>query len=328
MTAMILTYDQIRPVARGIVRIEQSPDGISLHRFTKEQEEFYRTQNEDFYRKAFATAGVVLEFDTDSRSLGLRVNVTAASSRNYYVHSIFANGRRIGEISGEFAENGKPQEAGGNFRLAEGMKRIRIEFPWLAASRIKELSLDDGAKLIPVKKEKKILLYGDSITQGYDASRPEIAYGARIITALDADGIVKAIGGEIFCGELGALKDDFAPNLITVAYGTNDWSNRDRASFEQSCSEFLQNLRRNYPETKMTVLGPIWRADIGEERPLGKFTEVGEYIRHVAQKLGNAEYIDCMDFVPHDPGFYSDRYLHPNDAGFEMYSDNLIRVLI
>ena len=37
--------------------------------------------------------------------------------------------------------------------------------------------------------------------------------------------------------------------------------------------------------------------------------------------------IPGIDLVPHDPGFFSDASLHPNDAGFDYYADNLIREL-
>ncbi|MBR2935419.1 MAG: hypothetical protein IKB79_07555, partial [Oscillospiraceae bacterium] len=36
----------------------------------------------------------------------------------------------------------------------------------------RELSLDDGATFIPAVPEKKVLFYGDSITQGMDCLHP------------------------------------------------------------------------------------------------------------------------------------------------------------
>ena len=49
---------------------------------------------------------------------------------------------------------------------------------------------------------------------------------ARLADALGAEEVNKAIGGECFFPELAATKEDFQPEYITVAYGTNDWSRK------------------------------------------------------------------------------------------------------
>ena len=46
-------------------------------------------------------------------------------------------------------------------------------------------------------------------------------------------------------------KEDFQPDLITVAYGTNDWRHGTKARFEKECKGFFHNLRNSYPDTKI-----------------------------------------------------------------------------
>ena len=71
--------------------------------------------------------------------------------------------------------------------------------------------------------KKRILCFGDSISQGYDALYPSNQYTPQLAKLLDAEEYNKAIGGEIFRPELALARDDFEPEYITVAYGTNDW---------------------------------------------------------------------------------------------------------
>lgn len=323
---MKLTYEEIVSVTRGTVEIEARDEAIHFFRFTKEQMEFYRGKGADWYQKAHATAGVILEFDTNSENLSLVVKLSPGSSRKYFVHSVFVNEERIGELAGEFQDGETEKICRGHFLLRKGFKRVRIVFPWSAASQLYELTLDDGASILPVRKAKKILLYGDSITQGYDAAFPENSYASQLVKMLDADGINKAIGGEVFSPALAGLKDDFTPDLITVAYGTNDWSRKSRAQFEQDSRSFFLQLRNHYPDTPILTLAPVWRSSIHEVKPFGSFHYIAEYFTRLQSEIENMAVIDCIDFIPHTPACYKD-HVHPNDQGFAFYFKNLCAVL-
>ena len=72
---MKLNLEQIRHICQGAVRVEACDTGVQLFRFTKEQEDYYRQTNMNFYKKALASAGMKLCFETDSRFLFLKVNV-------------------------------------------------------------------------------------------------------------------------------------------------------------------------------------------------------------------------------------------------------------
>lgn len=324
---MRLTVEQIRAVARGVVRVEEKEGKVSLHRFTEAQERMYRSRSTASYLRAFATAGVILEFETDSEKLELSAEIFPASSRTFFVHSIFVNERRIGELAGEIRNGTKRASCEGFFELGSGWKRVKILFPWTVASQIRALTLEEGSRLVPVKKSRKILLYGDSITQGYDAVKPENSYASRLVSWMDADGINKAIGGETFFPELAELTDDCIPDLITVAYGTNDWRHSPRDMFLENSQEFFRILRRNYPSVPIIALIPIWRADIDEKTSVGDFRSIASHYQRIAAEIGDMTVIDCFDFVPQNPKCFRDLRLHPNDEGFRFYADRLQEAL-
>ncbi len=184
---------------------------------------------------------------------------------------------------------------------------------------IKEIELDDNATVIPVTKHKKIIMYGDSITQGYDAESTSLSYASRLTDLLNAEVINKGIGGSVFMPELSNVKSTFTPDLITVAYGTNEWRGSSFESFNIRCKTFFENLIQNYPNTSIVAIAPIWRADSAEKHELGDFSRVADTIYKISTQHPNIHFIDGIKFIPKDTAYYRDSYLHPNDKGFNFY---------
>ena len=84
------------------------------------------------------------------------------------------------------------------------------------------------------------MAYGDSITQGYTALSPSLTYVNLVGDALNADVYDLGIGGEVFeplmIDEAYPVKAD----LVTVAYGTNDWSHVPSEEDKQRRKNFLR----------------------------------------------------------------------------------------
>lgn len=324
---MKLTVEQLAACARGAVAVTEEEGAVRLHRFTAEQEEFYKGFNTENYDRSFATAGIVLEFDTDSASLRLAVRCRKGSSRHWFVHSVFVNGERIGELRGSFTPP-EQVEAEESWALGQGSKRVKIFFPWSAGSAVRALELDDGAAFNPVKPEKMALIFGDSITHGYDASSPELSYASVLAEALGYNCINKAIGGATFQPELAKMKDELEPAIITVAYGTNDWNGVKNVILEENAREFLVALRKNYPQAPIVLLAPVWRKNWQAEKPKVAFREIPGIFEKLAGEIGNARVVDCFDFIPHDPENYSPDVLHPNDKGFAHYAGAVKKAIL
>ena len=75
------------------------------------------------------------------------------------------------------------------FDLGTGEKTVRVNFPWTKLVEIWSVELDDGAIVVPMKRNKKLLDFGDSITHGMDAYRPSQRYIAQLADFLGADEI-------------------------------------------------------------------------------------------------------------------------------------------
>ncbi len=307
----------------GVSWVSEEGGGVRLHRMTREQEEVCR-ETASAEVLARATAGICLSFRTDSPWLLMAVTESEGSSRHFFSHDIFCDGRLAGQISN--LEKGPDYPLGdyeGRFELGEGMKRLRIVFPWSTCSVIRKIELQDGAAFLPERPESKTLFFGDSITQGYDARFPSASYMNRIAERLQTDGYNKAIGGDRFHPRLAECRESFRPDLIFTAYGTNDWSGLQRREIEENSRAFFHALAVNYPDTPVCALTPVWRKDYHEEKPAGPFGEIGNLIRDAAAPYPNITVIDGFDFVPHDEKYYADRVLHPNDEGMRFYADRL-----
>lgn len=329
---MKLTIDQIRTIATGAEQIAQDGGSIRLFRFNEGQQVLY-SQRAALGLRSRSTAGIKLQFETDSRTLKLSVYAQPGSTRTYFAFDVWVNGKMLGSVD-NFSEQALPAvyadvqlplgERSGSFDLGEGDKQVCIYFPWSVDGQLNEICLDEGAKITPLKRSKTLLAFGDSITQGYDALHPSGTYLAQLARKLDADEWNKAVGGEHFLPELSAIPEAVQPDILLVAYGTNDWSGVPEETFMDTSRRFFLNLQKQFPNVPMLVLTPIWRADADQVFRCGTFDRAEALIRQAVRDMPQARVIPGINLVPHDGAFYADeRVLHPNDDGFREYANNI-----
>ncbi len=326
---MKLTFEQIKSITHGAARIEHTDGKMKFYRFTDEQQEVYKLSgNDDFYNKTFAAAGIRFEFITNSTSLTLKADVSQSSRRTKFSHDVYANGEHRLSVSSDLASVAdRRMTVEGTCALGSGKKLVSVYLPWSTCSELISLELDNGSSLTPVTHSRKMLCFGDSITQGYFADNSALSYANILADKLDAEVINKGIGGEIFRPALAKCADTFTPDIITVAYGTNDWFNRPKDAFDRDCEQFYKNLSTLYPTSKIFALAPIWRGDRTGSTCVGEFSYVAQKIKCAVDSIFNVTFIDCFEFVPALPEMFSPDMLHPCDLGFEHYAKNLLETM-
>ena len=209
------------------------------------------------------------------------------------------------------------------FTLGNGESCIRLVFPHSVKVCVEEIELVDATYVVPIRKQKTVLYYGDSITQGYDALHPSESYAVRLAEALDADVINKALGGAVFDPELVKIPCDKKADYVVVAYGTNDWNSVDLESLRKNAEGFLDGINSNYPGIPVFVTTPLWRPDWKATKKCGEFSNVENTIKEIFGHQENITVISGIDLIPHDENLFGDLYLHPSDKGFEHYTDSL-----
>ena len=321
---MKLSLNEVRAITRGALAVNEREGNFRFARFTDDQQNHYDEVKPDFGVKAHATSGVRLEFYTDSSKFTFDYHTRIASSREFYYFDVFVDGVMMQHVGHDSI-----REAVGSVKvkLPEGEHRVAVYFPCLAEAMISNVTLDDGASLRPVEKSRRMICYGDSITQGYDAKYSSQTYANLVADKLDADMIDQGIGGEIFRPELIDPALDFAPDIITVAYGTNDWSGQERERTVKNANAFYEKLRATYPKAKIFAITPIWRADDDRVTKVGTFAEGVQIVKDAAAAQEGVVIVDGARMIPHLREVCADKYLHPNDYGFKFYANALYEAI-
>lgn len=320
---MKLTLEQIRLLTHGALSAVEENGTFIFRRFTEKQAEIYETVD-DFRVKVPATSGVRLEFDTDAESFSFDYRIDIASSRRFYYFDVFVDGVMVQHFG---HENLRVAESTLTVKLPEGEHRVAVYFPCLAKASLSNVCVSDGATLKPVVKSRSLLCYGDSITQGYDAKYSSQTYTNLLADKLGAEMIDQGIGGEVFRPELIDPDMTFDPDIITVAYGTNDWSKLEHDSVVENANAFYARLRKTYPRAKIFAITPIWRADDDRVTKVGTFAEGVQIVRDAAAKQEGIVIVDGAKMIPHLREVCADKYLHPNDYGFKFYANALFEAM-
>lgn len=326
---MKLDLEQIKSITQGIRDVSFENERYRFFRFTEKEADVIGNNN------ICNTAGIQMLFKTDGNCLRLRVNVQDKTLiRSYFCFDIFENGELIGTIKniedskqvGNYAVKKYPLGSfSGEFKLGNGKKIIRIVFPNSVIAELEAIEIDDATFIEPIKKDKILVAYGDSITQGYDSLHPSNTYAFRLAEGLGAELFNKGIGGAIFTPKLAAIQDGLNPDFVTVAYGTNDWGCMDRDTFRENADLFIDALLNKYPKAKVYVLSPIWRKDYLAEKSFGEFFSIEKILSEICEKYSRVKFISGFSLVPHEENCFGDLSLHPNDTGFKYYFNNLIK---
>ena len=317
---MKLTLQDMRRITHGALDVREQDGYFCFTRFTDRQQAHYDEVKPDFGVKAHATSGVRLEFITNSTVFCFDYHSNIASSREFYYFDVFVDGVMVQHVG---HDNIREAVSSVKVKMDGGMHRVAVYLPCLACARVKNVTLDDGAVMEPVVKARRMICYGDSITQGYDARYSSQTYPNQIADTLGAEMLDQGIGGEIFRPELIDPDMDFAPDIITVAYGTNDWSGQEHDSMVEKANAFYAKLRATYPTAKIFAITPIWRADDDRVTKVGTFAEGVQIVKDAAGAQEGIVIVDGDKMVPHLRDVMADKYLHPNDNGFKFYANAL-----
>ena len=317
---MLLEYEQIRSFTFGAIDTVATPCGVRFVRMTDKMKEAFAPYG---VIKCEATAGMHLDFTTDSSFLRFSyADLAPASSRNFGLFDVLIDGVLCHTFGEDPISEGKGTA---EISLPEGSHRVTVVFPNLASFTLSALELEDDCRAERAKKACRMLALGDSITQGYDARHPSLSYVNLVAEHFRAETWNCAVGGARFSADTLDESVPYVPDIVTVAYGTNDWGGCRAEELEQNSRAYFKKLVELYPKARIFAVLPIWRADMGEERLMGGFDRCYEILGKVLRQFKQVTPIGGMKLVPHMPEFFSDRFLHPDDMGFLFYGRNLIR---
>lgn len=310
----------------GAVEFCEEDGALKMHRFTKKQREYFAETENWILKplKAPANANMVLDFYTDSTQFDFEADCEPASRKNLCNFDIYVDGTMVDNFGYESAE---PRTVKYTRTFKPGTKRITLYLPCLAAAAIKGVWLDDDASFEPAKRDRKLMFVGDSITQGYVSGYPSLTYAGIVMTGLNAESVNQGIGGNVFDAD--DLDPDlpYNPDTIFVAYGTNDWT--QNLDYKENAEKYLDKLKGIYPNAKIYLVLPVWRA-YAKERRIEKnlpvpFEQVHIDLEHIAGKYQNVRVVNGLDLIPHVRETLCEDGVHPNVFGFIFYGQELLK---
>ncbi|MGG4032948.1 SGNH/GDSL hydrolase family protein [Paenibacillus cisolokensis] len=307
----------------GCLEVREVGGGMMPLRFTDAQIDFFKGRPHLF--RCYNAAGIRLDVVTDSPFIRMRYRVTLKPGTTERLHfDLFIDDEPAGSPGETFTGEGAGEWTAELPIRAGSPRRVTVWLPYLASVAVDELAFADGAVCRPGEPHaRNLLCFGDSITQGMNAARSSETYAALIARRLRMNLLNQAISGFVFHPDKIDPDLPYRPDLVTVAYGTNDWTVcKSHGQFERQADGFIGKLAGLYPDVPIAVLSPLWRSDMGGARPSGAFTDIHRTLEAICDSRRNVHYIDGLTLVPHRDEYFADG-LHPNDRGFHHMADRL-----
>ncbi len=318
---MKLNLEQIKSITKGAVKIWENNGAVRFAKCTDRQvEAWYKYGSEILGHRAETTTGVRLDFYTDSKKLSFKT----ASGDKFEILIDGVTRERYVRGEGEYIE--KTVSLADSIGREKSEVRVTLIFPSHSIGSLEYVEIDDEAYFRAPEYKTKMLFIGDSITQGHNTKFDSLSYAWRTVNFFDADAVINGIGGAFYMPE-SFDTIDFDPDTVILAYGTNDACRSDYETMKAKTVGFLDLVKDAYGDKKVVVLSPIWRAKNDGSVMGADFEAKREMVENEASARGFCV-IDGLKLVPPIADFYADQYLHPNDLGFGVYAENLIKELI
>lgn len=317
---------------RNLLHLEEVADGVRPVRFTQRQLEHF-AGNEVFRLRSVCPAGVSFALTTDAEWLELDLKVDGTVRTHLHamatVHdrwTSLAACDPLGELPRDVTLRFplQPHLLGGSIG---GPRKVEVFLPQYAWLTVTGARLSPGASVAPAEDEPnlRLLCLGDSITQGADSRNPAGTYPVRLARLLNASLLNQGVGGHDFDPDSFDPKLPYEPDLITIAYGINDWAkNKTTDEIAANAKELLKRVSTRYAGTPVLLITPIWRSSPGDVKAAGTVADVRAAIAGAAGGFAQVRVVDGLELVPPLEFLYADG-LHPTDEGFGHYAAGLYR---
>ncbi len=207
-------------------------------------------------------------------------------------------------------------------------REITLYLPLYLGVKVLAIGLDPDAGLQrprPFAREKPVVFYGTSITQGGCASRSGMSYQAILGRMLNLDYVNLGFSGN---GrgepEMARAVAEIEASCFVMDFAQN---NPTLESLQEVYDPFLSAVRSRHPDTPILLITPIyaareaWGPDERLEGMRAHIRQVGA--RRIAAGDARLQIVEGTDLLgPADGGGLVDG-VHPNDLGFQRMAERL-----
>ena len=319
---MKLTGKTLIKLTKGAVYYTEERGYYTPFRYSQAQIEYMADEKYDWgwRMRARFTGGIRLEFKTDAESITFDYRASHSHERANTV-DLYVNGVLTSVYYIEERLKGKVE-----FSLPKGEKTVTIYLPCESEFAIKNFTINGGYKAIKDKGEK-VLILGDSITQGAGPDIASAAYAHGLQRRTGYNILAQGIGGYRFEPQDLMTVDGFEPERIVVFLGTNYYEaeclTRCNYDYEKSTFEYFKKLTSLYPKTPILCITPLWRTrDLNMER----FMWCINTIKSACALHENIKVADGFGLMPNVSACLSDG-VHPSTYGSELLSQEITKIM-
>ncbi len=284
--------------------------------------------------------GARLRFRTDAPELTVRLHYSdkhiSTSARNPIgVYSI--DGRR--EDSWTFKTL-----AAGTQRKPEGVD-VSIKSPGPGAHDYEViLPYGDSVDVLGVAAPKdarfetpaprpktRCVVYGDSITHGFTASKVTGAYAFRLAEIKGWQLIDMGLGGRASTPSDAEVLASLSPDRLVVLMGANDWqSGVPVERYKGNMAQFIKSFKAARPGVPVYFMTPIWVHE--SWKPKGALKPLDDYRQALREAVAEAgdpsiQVVEGPELIDHEQSLFDSVAVHPNDAGFAMMAERLAKAV-
>lgn len=320
---MKLTPDHYQQFAFGVDHAAFDEGEWQPQRISTAMMPLYSANDGQITRR-MCTAGVGLRFASDTTSIHLAWR-TSFAARARYCGSLTIDG---GEPIAFGSHDTEGAWSGEIFSEGDGQSHtFEIHLPHTCRADIVSINLDDSANLTTAKPHKnRWLVYGDSITQGMDATLPTNNVISRCARILSFKAHNLGIGGAVIDERLADLVPDIPFDLASIAYGANDFNHNIPAkTFAANTHRLVAALTARNPDAPIVLITPlIWLDNENKPNEVGEtMDDLRRSLTPIGEAFAKVRLVDGASLVPGNDAMLPDK-VHPSDAGFAAYATNLL----
>lgn len=312
---------------RNCLYVVEKEGYYKAERLSDKQKKAFKEKCERLSIETEYTSGVKIEFYSTTSSVEFDFK-TDFCSQTYANFDVFINDEFEKSVSFENSDYSNY-----HFEFSTevlGDKKISIYLPHSTSVMIKDFKIDEGSTIKNSEiKDKTILCFGDSITQGYRSIHPKNTYPMLLSKKLDMNLINQGVSGYVHDYKIFDEDNDIKVDIVTSAFGTNDWDKIDDIEeIKENIRLYFSKLNSLFFDIPVFIITPIWRGSYLNINKSGTFYDVISIIIKETEKYNNFNLIDGFELVPHNPTFFDENTLHPNEECFKIYADNLYNKII
>ena len=328
---MKFNKNDIEGITLGALMIVEDDEYLAFSRFTESQMRMLEMRGKEVILRARCTASVKFEFYTRGGQISFDFEISPGINREYYSIDLLIDKTYRYSLSKDKNIDTDTFE----YIIPNSVKeqRVTIYFPTTVCMKIKNLKLPKDAD--PHKRKTRILVLGDSLSQGYNPNHFQNTCMNVFSDFFDADMINQGIGGDCFNKD-NIYKIEPDPDFIIVEYGINDWAS-GRFKNGEDAKVYFERLNEIYPDKVTFAILPsdndylektrknddllfkTDNCDFGNQR----IENVRNVIYEIVKEYKNVIPINAKDFVQQYPEFFYSDNVHFTDLGNYIYGNAL-----